>query len=171
MPSQRPRLKMLKPRVQELLPSLTPARSVRSKTLKQRQAENGRTLALNGEAWRRLRASVLADEPLCRDCTARGLIVSATEVDHRDNDPSNNDRANLVPLCKSCHSIKTQADMGKKGRSGCDTQGMPLDPAHPWNATATGLAGAKPCALLQESPATGRDEPHGPLRVTAKCPS
>ena len=34
------------------------------KTLKQRQEETGRTLALNGAAWRKLRAEVLSNHPL-----------------------------------------------------------------------------------------------------------
>lgn len=103
------------------------------KTLRQRQQETGRTLSLNGAAWRRLRASVLEREPLCRDCWKRGRITTATDVDHHDNDPSNNDAENLVPLCTPCHSRKTQADMGKRVAHGCDANGMPLDPDHPWN--------------------------------------
>lgn len=135
------------------------------KTLKQRQAETGRTLALDGAAWRRLRASVLADEPLCRDCKARGIVTEATEVDHHDNDPKNNDRDNLVPLCKPCHSRKTQADMGKTVRCGCDTCGMPLDPNHPWNKERL------PALLraIQKSPETEPRKPPGPPSVNADC--
>ncbi len=125
----RPKLKMLQPRIKTLEP--------RIKTLKQRQRETGRTLALDGAAWRRLRASVLADEPLCQDCHARGILTEATEVDHRDNDPTNNERENLVGMCKPCHSRKTQADMGKSVRQGCDENGWPADPSHPWNDAAT----------------------------------
>ena len=103
------------------------------KTLKQRQLETGRTLALDGKAWRRLRAVILGERPLCQHCLARGVIEPATEVDHADNDSSNNDRNNLVPMCKPCHSKKTQADMGNRVSYGCDSKGMPLDPNHPWN--------------------------------------
>lgn len=103
------------------------------KTLRQRQHETGRTLALNGAAWRRLRAAVLEREPLCRDCYKRGRITTATDVDHHDNNPTNNDPENLVALCHECHSRKTQADMGKRVVYGCDVHGMPLDPLHPWN--------------------------------------
>lgn len=108
-------------------------KSDREKTLKQRQSETGRTLALNGAAWRRLRAAVLAAKPLCVHCLDRGLLIAATDVDHRDNDPTNNDRDNLDPLCHQCHSRKTQADMGKRVSHGCDINGMPMDPSHPWN--------------------------------------
>lgn len=105
----------------------------RPRTLRDKQEANGRTLALDGAAWRKLRAFVLAGEPLCRHCTARGLTVIATDLDHRDNDPSNNDMVNLVPLCHSCHSLKTAKDMGRNVRLGCDASGVPMDASHHWN--------------------------------------
>lgn len=98
-----------------------------------RDADARRTLALNTAAWQRLRASVLADEPLCRDCQARGLIVLATDVDHKSGDPSDNTRENLQSLCHECHSRKTARDHGKRVAMGCDAAGIPLDPSHPWN--------------------------------------
>lgn len=104
------------------------------KTLRDKQKANGRTLALNGLAWRKLRARVLSERPLCEACSKRGRVTPATDVDHNDNDPTNNDRDNLVSLCHPCHSRKTQADMGKQIKYGCDTNGMPLDPDHHWNA-------------------------------------
>lgn len=103
------------------------------KTLRQRQQETGRLLSLNGVKWRRLRAAVLEREPLCRDCWKRGRITTATDLDHADNNPRNNAEDNLVPLCHECHSRKTQADLGKRVAYGCDADGMPLDPLHPWN--------------------------------------
>lgn len=99
------------------------------KTLKQRQRETGRTLALDSAPWRRLRASVLRETPICEYCQA----AEATEVDHIDNDPSNNDRSNLASACKPCHSRKTQQDQGKRVTWGCDPHGMPLDPSHHWS--------------------------------------
>ena len=102
------------------------------KTLKQRQQETGRTLALDGAAWRKLRAAVLREQPLC----ACGCGQLATDVDHIDNDPTNNERDNLQGLCHECHSRKTQADMGKRVAWGCDANGMPLDPSHPWRNEA-----------------------------------
>ena len=104
-----------------------------ARSLKDKQQANGRTLALDGAAWRKLRASVLADSPLCEHCSKRGLIVLATDVDHIDDDASNNDRDNLASLCHSCHSRKTMADMGHRVKYGCDVNGLPLDPSHPWN--------------------------------------
>lgn len=66
-----------------------------------------------GHIWRsRVRPSVLSVEPLCRMCKANGLIVAAAEVDHIDGNSLNNDRDNLRPLCKRCHSARTARDQG-----------------------------------------------------------
>lgn len=62
--------------------------------------------------WRRLRLVVLREEPLCRFHAERGETVAATEVDHIDGDARNNDRDNLRPLCKPCHSERTARDQG-----------------------------------------------------------
>lgn len=137
-----------------LKPRLATLNTDRVRTLKDKQQANGRTLALNGVVWRRLRAAVLAGEPLCRHCAARGLTVIATDVDHM-NGPADNRIEALQPLCKPCHSRKTQADMGKRVNYGCDVNGMPLDPAHPWNN--------------EKSPETQRVEPTGTLSFNADC--
>lgn len=124
------------------------------KTLKQRQIETGRTLALNSKAWYQLRARVLDAEPLCRMCKEQGRIVAATDVDHINNDPTDNRMEALQPLCHECHSRKTQAGMGKAVCYGCDSNGWPLDPSSHW----------------QKSPATDSPEPPCSLNFTAKSP-
>ncbi|KRG38833.1 hypothetical protein ARC78_15260 [Stenotrophomonas pictorum JCM 9942] len=78
-----------------------------------RQAK--RTLPTNSAAWRRLRAAILADEPLCRICASKGYTRGANHVDHINGDPSNNDMTNLQPLCAPCHSRKTAAEDGGFG--------------------------------------------------------
>lgn len=103
-----------------------------------------RTVSLSSSAWQRLRAEVLASEPLCRMCKARGLLVPATDVDHiedsREDYTDDNSRDNLQPLCHECHSLKTAVSMGKSVTLGCDANGMPLDPKHPW-AMGRGVGG------------------------------
>lgn len=99
------------------------------KTLRHRQLETGRTLALNGAAWRRLREVILSRDPLC----VCGCGQPSTDVDHIDNDPTNNDLDNLAGMAAACHSRKTQADLGKRVSYGSDSDGMPLDPNHLWN--------------------------------------
>ncbi len=56
--------------------------------------------------WRRIRAHVLADEPRCRLCGA-----PATEVHHLVplSSGGTHDRANLAPLCATCHRRVTAA--------------------------------------------------------------
>lgn len=64
-----------------------------------------------GRNWRRLRAIVLAEQPLCAD--PDGVHGDepplATEVDHIVplRAGGTNARSNLQALCKSCHSRKT----------------------------------------------------------------
>tara|TARA_Y100000780_G_C13689481_1_gene418951 strand:- start:2568 stop:2933 length:366 start_codon:yes stop_codon:yes gene_type:complete len=99
-----------------------------------------RLLSLGSSAWQRLRKQVLAEEPLCRWCLARGEYVAATEVDHikdsRDDYTDDNRRENLTAMCKSCHSKKTARSLGKSVTLGCDKSGMPVDPEHHWNRSA-----------------------------------
>lgn len=67
------------------------------------------------EAWLRLRRIVLNKEPLCRECDKLGKIVAAEEVDHIipiSKGGARLDKDNLQPLCKSCHSRKTNRDNG-----------------------------------------------------------
>ena len=127
-----PKLPMLKPRLQTLPDRLATLKPARATKRTGRDADPRRTLKLNGAAWQRLRKSVLNGEPMCRECTREGRTVLATEVDHLDGNPGNNDATNLNPLCRSHHSRKTAADHGKRVVHGCDADGMPLDPAHPW---------------------------------------
>ena len=95
-----------------------------------------RSLSLNSVAWKRFRAEVLAEEPLCRMCSACGVVEPATEVDHikdsRDDYTDDNRRENVQPLCKSHHSLKTARSMGKNVFLGCDERGFPLDSEHAW---------------------------------------
>lgn len=101
--------------------------------------------------WRRLSALVRRERGgLCEQCLALGVVRAATEVDHRiavadGGEPF--DRANLIVLCKACHSSKTvQLDRGfgrKPGErarvKGCDAHGRPLDPQHWWRVPILGI--------------------------------
>jgi 5-methylcytosine-specific restriction protein A len=111
-----------------------------------------RTLSLKSAAWRRLRAQVLAEQPLCPLCAARGWTVPAVDVDHIDNDGDNNARTNLVGLCHSCHALKTAQDMGKKVNWGCDLNGWPLDPGHPWHEKSPATEPPQTAAPVTRTP-------------------
>lgn len=54
--------------------------------------------------WRKLRLTILQEEPLCRSCQE-----PATCVDHITplSQGGDNSRWNLQPLCASCHNRKT----------------------------------------------------------------
>lgn len=90
---------------------------------------------LKTQRWLRVRKRQLAREPLCRECGQ-----PATDVDHitpRSRGGAPYDPGNLQSLCASHHSIKTSAfdTQGKDWTArGCDENGYPLDPTHPWNA-------------------------------------
>jgi 5-methylcytosine-specific restriction protein A len=65
-----------------------------------------------GRVWMRIRRRQLRDEPLCRVCKERGLVVAADEVDHiiplergGTDHPSN-----LQSLCTPDHRAKTNAE-------------------------------------------------------------
>jgi 5-methylcytosine-specific restriction endonuclease McrA len=62
-----------------------------------------------GTHWQKLRAVVLGEEPLCRECSRRGIVTPATLVDHILPKASNGSdaRENLQPLCADCHKEKT----------------------------------------------------------------
>ena len=57
-----------------------------------------------GSRWRRIRKMQLSSYPLCAECLRHGRTTVATEVHHRDGNPSNNQSNNLESLCKECHS-------------------------------------------------------------------
>ncbi|WP_204246656.1 HNH endonuclease [Acidovorax carolinensis] len=132
-----------------------------------RDADKTRTLKLNGSAWQKLRASVLAGEPLCRHCAARGLVVPATDVDHM-NGADDNRLESLQPLCHECHSRKTAMENGKNVTFGCDASGTPADPSHYWNRAAVRDPGASQAPAFKKSPATDSPRPTSNRSVRAK---
>lgn len=67
--------------------------------------------------WRKIRAMVLAEEPLCRECARQGRVVPAQHIDHIDGNVNDMSRENLQPLCASCHSRKTARENGRWGTS------------------------------------------------------
>jgi 5-methylcytosine-specific restriction protein A len=71
--------------------------------------------------WKDLRKLVLNNNPLCADPYAHhkrygeGRAI-ASEVDHIDGNPDNNEMENLQALCKSCHSRKTALEQDRWGK-------------------------------------------------------
>lgn len=94
--------------------------------------------------WQRLRSAHLDIEPMCRGCKEQGHRTLANTVDHitpiSEGGHPFPGHDGLASYCPACHSAKTArgseagAIRTSKPRKGCDAQGNPLDPAHPWNA-------------------------------------
>lgn len=65
-------------------------------------------------AWRKLRSSILREEPLCRRCAELGRTTAANEVHHIQTIATRPDlrldKANLMALCKACHSAITMRE-------------------------------------------------------------
>ncbi len=102
-----------------------------------KRADDAHWRFLRTREWKRLRAAHLAREPLCRQCLPRP--VPAVDVDHIKHPEGDwslaRDPKNLQALCRNCHNAKTRAERGRAIRpKGCDAAGVPLDPAHAWNA-------------------------------------
>lgn len=75
----------------------------------------GSTLRVRGRPWRRLRARILAAQPLCVHCERAGRVTLATELDHRVplSQGGTDDPANLDPICSDCHQAKTAAEAAR----------------------------------------------------------
>jgi len=101
---------------------------------------------LRGARLQRRRARWFALHPLCVHCTIVGRVRLAVELDHviaLSNGGSDDDPANWQGLCRECHDTKTRADRGWGAARGCDVDGLPIDPTHPWNVLrdARGIGG------------------------------
>jgi 5-methylcytosine-specific restriction enzyme A len=91
------------------------------------------------QRWQRLRRQKLQEHPLCELCLKINRIEPATVVDHlvaikAGGDPYPPLYA-LLSLCAPCHNTKTRVveQLGREFQvRGCDENGMPLDPKHPW---------------------------------------
>lgn len=72
-----------------------------------------------GRAWKRIRDSYISQHPLCEECEKKGKLIKAEEVHHilPLSRGGTHDRANLMALCKSCHSAITAKDGDRWSRS------------------------------------------------------
>ena len=90
----------------------------------------------NSKRWKALRRDQLAAHPLCWYCHKIGHITAADTVDHitphRGDKALAFDPANLQSLCKPCHDRHADAKDRGKTVAGCDGDGLPIDPSHPW---------------------------------------
>jgi 5-methylcytosine-specific restriction protein A len=132
----------------------------------------------NTQRWKRVRLLHLKGSPFCLDCYAAGRLVLASVVDHvvpiSAGGPAFPGPDGLRSLCPSCHSQKTargseagavRTTRARQPRKGCDANGNPLDPSHPWRAEkslgadALDTASGKETQLVRQTDYLGGD--HG----------
>ena len=86
--------------------------------------------------WRKLRDIVLSEEPLCRLCGQMNRVTPSKIADHiiphKDDPDLFWDRDNLQALCKLCHDSAKAIKDHSGVYPGCDIDGFPIDPNHPW---------------------------------------
>lgn len=112
----------------------------------------------NTGAWKRLRLAHLSLSPMCVGCEAMGLLTPANTVDHvvpiSEGGPAFPGHGALNSYCASCHGAKTArgseagAVRSRKPRRGCNPDGTPLDPAHPWHGKSLRADGVRPTSDL-----------------------
>ena len=96
---------------------------------------------IRGRRLQRIRAEHFARHPLCVHCAEAGRTSAAVILDHiialvnggPDFDKDNG--TNRQGLCQDCSEAKTRADLEQRA-TGCDANGWPTDPRHPWNLRA-----------------------------------
>lgn len=72
---------------------------------------------------------------LCELCSAAGRTTEAVIVDHTKPLAlgGSDEDSNTRNLCKPHHDEVTIEQFGLRPSGACDIDGMPTDPAHPWN--------------------------------------
>lgn len=75
----------------------------------------------NSKAWRDLRHSYMAGNPLCVRCLDDGKITQAAIADHiieiKDDWTQRLLKDNLQGLCRACHNIKTKEEHEKRSKT------------------------------------------------------
>ncbi|MHA0333971.1 HNH endonuclease signature motif containing protein [Sphingomonas aquatilis] len=113
----------------------------------------------NTATWQRLRLAHLSLSPICIGCQARGVLTEANTVDHitaiSDGGAAFPGHDGLASYCSACHGAKTArgseagAVRTRKPRRGCNPDGTPLDPEHPWHGKSLRADGIGPTVSLQ----------------------
>lgn len=87
------------------------------------------TVRLRGRAAVNQRQRRLRDEPLCRDCLAKGRVTVATVPDHITPlaHGGTDDDGNIRCLCAACHRTRTAEQFGYRKPQTVGTDGWPVD--------------------------------------------
>jgi 5-methylcytosine-specific restriction protein A len=102
-----------------------------------------RTTTQRGYGWahQRMRIALMREVIWCEECRRNDKYTVGTIADHVIPlaKGGTGSRENYQLLCRSCADAKDAKDRGMKQPSktrlkkGCDINGWPLDPRHPWN--------------------------------------
>lgn len=99
---------------------------------------------LRGRPWRRLRARVLAEEPICYRCIERDTVTKgsvSTICDHKVPlaEGGTDDRENLGGMCEPCHDQKTAEEAARaQGRDAPTARPRQAIGADGWPVTDQG---------------------------------
>lgn len=94
------------------------------------------------EVWQNARRIQLSRQPLCERCLQSEIVSEATVVNHRIPhrgdwvlfvDPGNHES-----VCQPHHDGLIQREEKRGYAIGCDIDGRPIDPHHPWNRAGGG---------------------------------
>lgn len=93
------------------------------------QAQSGRTknnsALYQTQRWRRYRKAYLLEHPLCIECAKKDEVKGADVLDHIKPIRLGGlqyDKANIQPLCNSCHNSKSGRERHNKGYGGTITK-------------------------------------------------
>lgn len=107
-----------------------------SRTQRSAEAQEYRHLYKTAR-WQRIRTAQLRAEPLCQRCKREGRITAATVCHHMDKASKENPETffdgPFESRCKPCHDTIEQSIERLGYEKGCDADGNPVDPAHPWS--------------------------------------
>jgi 5-methylcytosine-specific restriction protein A len=88
------------------------------------------------KAWLVLREEHLRLNPFCVKCMEANVHTLGNTVDHKVPHKGDMDlffdKTNLQTMCHSHHSKDKQIEERRGFAPGCDAQGNPLDPRHPF---------------------------------------
>lgn len=121
---------------------------------------------IRGRTLQRIRYRVLANNPLCVRCQAKGRITIATQVDHiialvNGGSDDKHDDSNRQGLCDKCHWHKTSYDLGGRPAQTIGPDGWPISaPEYGSAESLSNPAGLRPSAIpltiLFGPPAAGK---------------
>ncbi len=82
-----------------------------------------------GSKWMKIRARILARDPICVRCIERDVVRESAIVDHITplEHGGTDDDDNLRGLCVDCHDEVTREQFGYRERKAFGPDGLPID--------------------------------------------